>query len=680
MIESFGEFNKRTSNSILEEVTPIVENTMDGDVVLDSKDEEKLRKSGEPDIETVSDNGVLSKMTMLVIKKLRKNIDDKFYVYPYVLEIDGKKCSLICSGSKTKFFAIYREGINKVITYFTENPINASNAFSKFSVSTSKYGILKAVETLIAILISDSDDRLNEEVTSPVPYSAIPWPTYYKRLYNDSAETDNIPQDQMAQFITLYNELSDNEIANKIKDLTEDSEYLESIRNIVGKKADGSIDYVQAMRFTVFIHFVICGTPGIAPETIAKKMPNLWFWGAGKSGEIAVTPIEGKGYVVKDSQALIEKKVDELQDKMDSVYDAADAICKYIKSGGKDTSMRREIAHHRGMLITGAAGIGKSVALDNAIKDNGLVKGVHYKNMANATTSARETYKELYEHNNMLLVYDDTPEMFNTEQKISLWKLAMEKDENKRWVVSPDGEVRGKSDVYYATQKPGVTRQECYFREVGKMTPYEREKWLKKKESDIREYYRRKKAAYRGSTDYDWSSEETESSIKATAIKDFEKFEKENVNVLIPDGFIFNGIIVYITNQSLSTFMKTVKDHWDAIHSRMETIDISPTQKTVWYWLRRKIVRDMNDDSIPNDLKMLPTESPDIPDYDLNEVLKFIDDIIDGKYNTQTEMYGKINWRSVSNFREYLFLGQRRWKQKILESMKVDAIRDSGKK
>lgn len=673
MIESFSDFNKRTSKNILESVENNID-LMDG-VVLDSIDQKKLETEGEPKVKMVYDDKILSKMTLLVLNNLRKKINDKFSVSPYTFEIDGKDCSLISSESGTKFFAIYKEGINKVITYFTKNPVDFNELKSEFSVSTNKFGITKAVSTLISILtVENSDGSLNEEVTSPTPYKAVAWPKIYKSLYDDSGSLDRVNQALMKEFIELYDKDSDIDISRKLQDLEDDSEYLKVMRDIIGYKHDGTIDNVSAMRFVVFIHHVICANSGDSPATIASKLPNLWFWGAGASGNIAVDIVKGKGYVVKEAKAIIDTKVDDLQSKMDSVYDASEAICKYIKSGGRDNiAMRREMGIHRGLLITGVAGIGKSYSLDKAIDDIGLIEGVHLKRMGNATTSAREVYKELYENNNMLLIYDDTPEMFNTEAKISLWKAAMEADEKKRSIVSPDGEVRGKSDVYYGAQKAGVTRQESYFREVGKFTPYEKEKWVKKKESEIRDYYKRKRKYSRTS---DWDDVEiSDDVIKASALKEFEKFEENNAQVLIPDKFIFNGVIVYISNQTLTTFMKTAKDHWDALSRRMEPIDISPTRKVVWYWLRRKIVNDMNDDSIPNDLKLLPTESS-IPGYNIEEVLTMIDEIIDGKYNTEIEVYGKMNWGVIKNIREYLFYGQKRWKEKILENMKINAERD----
>ena len=61
------------------------------------------------------------------------------------------------------------------------------------------------------------------------------------------------------------------------------------------------------------------------------------------------------------------------------------------------------------------------------------------------------------------------------------------------------------------------------------------------------------------------------------------KYEKNEAITLLPDSFVFNGIIVYISNQTLATFMKNARDHWDALDRRMESIDISPTRKILWY-------------------------------------------------------------------------------------------------
>lgn len=671
MIESFSEFNKRTPQNLFEEASlPQVGDSYEDGVVLDSIDQEELEKSEKPDIKMVSDSKILSKMTMYVIKVLRKSIKtENFLVNPYLLEIDGKECSMIYSLSKTMFFVIYREGINKVVTYFKENPVGVGDVKSELSVSTSKFGITQAIQTLIDIFELNNDGKLNEEVAPPKDDPHIAWPTIYKKLYDGE---DRVVQSFMAQFIKLYNSYTPAQIySNYLCNPDVTDEYIENIRfALTGKTDAASLSEATARRFAIAIHLLICGLTGVADAITAAKLKKLWFFGAGKSGEIAIDSAEGVGYFVKEAQNLIDEKVDELQRKMDSVTKSAQGICKYIKSNGKDeVDMRRAMGLYRGLLITGVAGVGKTYSLKKEYRK--LAKNVDYIEVGNKTTSAREVYKDLCQHNNMLLIYDDTPDMFNTEQKISLWKGALEYEEQDRCIVCPDGDARGNSSIYYPTRDPGFTRQDQYYREIGKFTTQEKEEWIEKRKKELRKYHLEKRKVERDYMDLEF----IEKYIKIKAQEDFKKHEKNEAETLLPDSFIFNGIIVYISNKSLSGFRKDVGDHWGAIKRRMKAIDISPTRKVVWYWLRRKIVEDMNNESIPNDLKILPVES-EIPGYNLNEILKYIDDIVEGKYNNDVEIYGEINWGTIKNFREYLFYGQEEWKESILQDMRIDAIRE----
>lgn len=673
MIGSFSDFiNEKTQQHIFENV--VTTSVTDEGVMLDSKDKIELEKSEEPKIRMVSDDKILSKMTIYVLNYLRKHIkNDLFFVDPFMLEIDGKDCSMICSKSNTMFFVIYREGINKVITYFTKNPVGVGSVKSEHSVSTSKFGITQALQTLIDIFELDNDGRINEEIAPPPSDSAIPWNKFYQKLYNESKHENLVIPEFMSAFIKLYNTKTTAEIVGKLTDKDEKSEYIEEIRlAMTGKTTWDGFSETVARRFVIAIHLLICGLTGKAEEPLAKRMrENLWFFGAGKSGEIAIDSEEGKGYFVKECKSVIDKKVDELQYKMDSESACAEAICRYIKSNGKDDiPLKREMGEHRGLLITGVAGVGKSYNLDTYVEEN-LAEGVDYIRFGNQTTGARQMYKDLCQHNNMLLIFDDTPEMFNTEQKIALWKNAMEDQEKKRVLRCPDGSARDSSSIYYPTTDPLFTRQDQYYKEIGKFTPQERESWIEKRKREILKTYTTGKKRLK-----DEEIKYFDSVSKLRAENDFKKHEKNEAPTLLPDSFVFNGIIVYISNQTLATFMKNAGDHWDALDRRMESIDISPTRKILWYWLRRKIVSDMNNESIPNDLKILPVESPLLPDYKLSDLLTYIDDIIEGKYNTDREIYGKIEWGSIKSFRSYILFGQKHWREKILENMRIDMLRD----
>ena len=104
----------------------------------------------------------------------------------------------------------------------------------------------------------------------------------------------------------------------------------------------------------------------------------------------------------------------------------------------------------------------------------------------------------------------------------------------------------------------------------------------------------------------------------------------------------------------------------------MTVIDISPTRKVIWAWLRKKILADAADTTIPDELRILPSES-EVP---LEEVLEHMDDIMEGKFNDDINIYGKINFRIVSNIRDYIYFGNPDWKEAILGEMLLSGARE----
>lgn len=661
MIKNFDDFfnNQRIVESSLPKSESPYED-VDNGIAFDSKDLEDAKNFTEPRM--VADDKYLAKISMIVIKHLRKRVSSPFMVYPFILSVDGKDCAMIMS--QTSSLVLYKNGIEKTIAYFKGNPLDGVNQ-SEFSVSTRKFGFLAMIRSLVNLIVGQEDGAVNEARSTPEITPATK-PSYaaYTTICKKCNDTTAIPKDAMHEFLKLYELYDDAEIKSMMCADPEDlPEALRIVQKGLCTKKDGiTIDPTAAYRAIQVVHMILCGVTYGCDDKEANALKETWFWGAGKAGKLAIEYSDATGYVIKEAEDIMEGRVNALEEKMQSVYDAAVSVCKYIKSGGKDMSMRGEIAKHRGILITGVAGIGKSVSLNKAIKDVGLIENVDYKKMGNATTGAREVYHELYEGNNMLLIYDDTPEMFNAEGKISLWKLAMEADEGGRMVMNPDGEAKKNSTVFYDAADPTMTRQDRYLKEIGKFTHYEKKMWIKKEIKKINAEYSSKKEPV------------SKESIKIMAEKRFEEYEENEATSLIPDRFIFNGIIVYISNQTLSSFEKSAKDHWDAIFRRMEVIDISPTQKVIWAWLRKKILADAADDSKPDDLKIFPTKSS-IDDYSIDAAVEHIDSIMEGKYNDETTTYGQINFGTISNMREYIIWGNPKWKQKFLDNMKISAAR-----
>jgi hypothetical protein len=669
MIKKFDDFFDKSNQMVVESSAQVAESEyedIENGIAFDDEDLKEAEDFQAPRM--VADNKYLSKISMIVVKHLRKRVSAPFMVYPFVLTINGKDCSMI--QSQTSSLVLFKDGVEKTIAYFKGNPLKEPGIKSDFAVSTRKLGFLAMIRSLVDFVATqfEGDGKVNEARSTPEITPATK-PSYaaYVQICKKLNDTTAIPKDAMYEFLKYYEKYEDAEIKSMLcSDPSDLPEALQIVQKSLATKKDGvTIDATAAYRSVQVAHMVLCGVTYGCDDKEAKALRDVWFWGGGKSGKLAIEFSASGGYVVKEAEDVMDSRVDELQRKMDSVYRAAEGVCKYIKSGGKDMSMRGEIAKHRGILITGVAGIGKTVALNQAIRDTHLIENVDYKKMGNATTGAREVYHELYEGNNMLLIYDDTPDMFDTPSKVSLWKLAMEGDEANRMVMSPDGEAKKSSRIFYNASDPDMTRQDRYFREIGRFTPYEKDEWIKKESKKIASEYKSRK----GGEDSPLTAE----GIKIMATKRFKEYEDNEAVSLIPDRFLFNGIIVYISNQTLSTFRKSVKDHWDAISSRMEMIDISPTRKVVWAWLRKKIMADAADAAKPDDLRILPIESG----IKIDDVVSHIDDIMEGKFNDESNVYGKINFRIISNIREYIMFGNPEWKQKILDNMLLNSERES---
>ena len=112
-----------------------------------------------------------------------------------------------------------------------------------------------------------------------------------------------------------------------------------------------------------------------------------------------------------------------------------------------------------------------------------------YYVVGNVSTGANELYYTFYQYSNSLIIFDDTPELFDSELKISLWKAAIGGNEKERTLTRPFGTVKGSSgDSKYDGMFYNVgdmDRQDRYFKEVGKKTREEKAEWLAKEAKRI---------------------------------------------------------------------------------------------------------------------------------------------------------------------------------------------------
>ena len=659
MIKSFNDFFKENKQKVNESAEAVSNEMFDDSVVFDNKDLENVKDFVAPNL--VSDDRFLSKIGVIIVRRLNKNTSTSFTINPFIVEVNGNKCALIVSDSMC--IAAFRNGITKTVVLYNGNPLDGVEKH-EFVLTTSKLGFKDLIDTLI-MFISANGGSVNEALTEIAPPTAIP-----NMPFGPICKAiKKIPEDSMHAFLKQYETMTDLEILNSLLEAAKrGGAYPDGID--VCMETFGYTDRTGINRLVCAIHCILCAESSIGTnDKMKEEIRNVWFYGAGASGKLGIEITSDGRYIVEEPSSMLDKGIDELQNNMDEVYEIANAMCSYIKSDGKDIeTLQSTISNYRGLIITGKAGIGKTYSLNKSIKENGMREGLDYMKFSGSSMGANRTYKDLYDGNNMLLIFDDNPDMFNGSLKVGLWKIATDPDDINRNVSKPTGGAGEKSAIFYDSDKPDMTRQQRYFAEVGKLSPYDKEKWIKNKIKQL-------KAATTAKSGRKGSGETDEKVLRSWALKEYKDYEENELMPLMPTKFHFDGLVVYICNDTLGVFRNQVKDSWEAIQSRFYIVDISPTNRIIWAWLKKKIKTDAADSSKPDELKLMPTTSK-CEGYTLDKFLTFIDDIMSGKYNTETKTYGYMNYRILSNLRTFIATGARRWEDKILKAMLVDVKRE----
>ena len=109
MIKNFNDFFKENKQKVNESAEAVSNEMFDDSVVLDSNDLETAKDFVAPDL--VSDDRFLSKIAVIIVRRLNKNTSIKFTIHPFIVETNGEKCALITSESIC--IAAFRKGITK---------------------------------------------------------------------------------------------------------------------------------------------------------------------------------------------------------------------------------------------------------------------------------------------------------------------------------------------------------------------------------------------------------------------------------------------------------------------------------------------------------------------------------------------------------------------------------------
>lgn len=593
-------------------------------------------------VDFVSDDRFFSKIANILKKRIIAG-GFKVSVYPYIVTIDGDRGVLL---NITNGYSIicFRSSLKKRVELFKGFDINSDNE-SIYSLSTSTKGFSDIIDTVMMMIGNGGSVHESLEPLDKLP-QAIPWRSICGAI-------KDCPLNVISDLLHEFASKSDREIKNNFisASVGDESNVYGIIKSYFGPDKSANV----WDRRVAALHLMLCGT--IPPEAVAHCEGIKWIGIAEghstvgdvsdeldgiKEESVAIDIEAGRSVKVTSAAAKLDAQIERLELDMNDVHDMADAMCKVIKSNGNDNKLfKRKFGLHRALLITGVAGIGKTTGINQALRKNNMQEYSDYYVVGNVSTGANELYYTFYQYSNSLIIFDDTPELFDSELKISLWKAAMSSNERDRSLTRPYGTIKGSNDAKYDGMFYNVgdmDRQDRYFKEVGKKTPEEKAEWLAKEKKRIMKEGL-KKDPETGAV----IGEVSPSDAETLAKRNWNNRESKKINPLIPDRFTFNGLIIIVTNMTFDSFRKSARDHWEAISRRMSVIEVAPDYPTIWGWLRKKLVAEIDGGVAEKDRL--------IPSVYVEDFIKLVDDIMDGKYNSLNgkDIYGVINFGTIAN-------------------------------
>ena len=353
-------------------------------------------------------------------------------------------------------------------------------------------------------------------------------------------------------------------------------------------------------------------------------------------------------------EAEIEEDTRRYEKAMGRINSIAKVMCNYVKQNGKLDKDDKSIMSRRGILITGKGGIGKSHSIQTALEEKKMIINRDYVWVASGNSTADNVYKLMYDFNGKILVFDDSPNLFDGDYRISMWKNALQTDLDKCRVGYPGKE--SKLSVYDVRRLKG-DRQKKYFTEIGRKSLDDKDEFYKKE----MKRYGIKFSGYSGKPVPTASSELSQEEVDDIMIKLDERWKDEEANTkpAMPNEFIFTGLVVIISNLSRERFIQEVgQGNWDAISSRFTNFDISPMAEALWRVMKKRILKDYNDKTIDDENCIIPRDM-------VEEFIEEVESLIPNKD------YQSINWRTIIMFHDTLngAPGRETWKETLRDEL-----------
>lgn len=623
MLKKFSDFNveEYKLNHILE--------SLDNEVTSDGIDASFLDTP-------ISDDEYLLKASRVIMRALKKGGVNNFAVCGTVVYVNGKPGVWFfeTDNEAGKSFVFCKDSYTKVIAVFNHFELDGKNT-AEITYSSEKLGLKDMIEQVVEDMksVNVNESVLNEAFKAKAGYG----PKHIAIVERWSPT--------MKDFVVkLLESLSPAKAAGEI---------LKNVgSNPICKDIYDSIDGKDSvMKYVTYI--ISDALNGLYEEVRGVLDPSLV--GSGSALRVSVDDAyDVESYEAEraeERKKWLEKETQDFEESTQMIKDIVDTFCHYVKQNGQLNDDDKSVFTTKGLYITGRAGAGKSYALEQTLKKNGMVEKKDYVDVGNGATDVDALYRMMYKFNGKLILLDDAANVVSGTKRVAFWKRLLQ---TRPQPIKMPREVRDSSTECYEVGKK--TRQERYFAEIGQKSNEEKNEFFKKKR---REY------GGSGKKGEEMAGADMDNLIAA----EWDELKK-NTKPLIPDEFVFNGCVVVIGNMSLDELETEVvktggKGDWEAIRQRFQPVRINPPYEVMWNVIQKQLreQQSMTEEELPSEQCIIPRK--DIEDF-INEVNYLLE-------GNEGSNYTGVSWRMTTQmgiaFRGEK--GRRMWKRRLREILRT---------
>ena len=276
------------------------------------------------------------------------------------------------------------------------------------------------------------------------------------------------------------------------------------------------------------------------------------------------------------------------------------AMCNYVKQNGNLDADDKSAMSRRGVLLTGKGGIGKTRTVKTILKDKNMIKNRDYVWIGSESVTADKLYTLMYKYNGKLLIFDDTGDIFEGKYNGPLWKTALQTDLDDCEIGYPGAN----SKLKFYDDRVLTDRQKRYYAEIGHKSDEDKSIFYKQQ---MRKRGLRYSKLGKGVVSDDPTLSQADIEFLMGKIDELWKEETQNVQPSMPMHFYYTGVVIIMSNMDRDEFIADMSEKsWKALASRFKNFDINPLAESLWSRIKAMILREYNDETIPDDFCAIP--------------------------------------------------------------------------